>query len=102
MPEQPIHPRHSSTLKTNIARNPTEPQPPSWMDGACESGFNVHRGDDLNALESARKLGCTRAIFSTSRGCGKADGADSGRDAQAFRARQEELRLGPLVIHPTT
>src|SRR6266850_606772 len=58
-------------------------------------------GNYLNALESARKLGCnTLQIFSASPRMWQGGTARIPEvDAQAFRARQEELRLGPLVIH---
>ncbi len=58
-------------------------------------------GSYLNALEAARKLGCNALqIFSASPRMwqgGSARIADV--NAQAFRARRDELRLGPLVIH---
>ena len=55
----------------------------------------------MNALESARKLGCNALqIFSASPRMWQGGTARiPDVDAQAFRARQEELRLGPLVIH---
>jgi deoxyribonuclease-4 len=79
-----------------------EPLPPSWMDGSLRIGIHTSIvGSYLNALESARKLGCNALqIFSASPRMwqgGSARIADV--DAQAFRARREELRLGPLVIH---
>ena len=59
-------------------------------------------GSYLNALESARRLGCNALqIFSASprmwQGGGSARIPDV--DAQAFRARRDELQLGPLAIH---
>ena len=58
-------------------------------------------GSYLNALEAAHKLGCNALqIFSASPRMwqgGSARIADV--NAQAFRARRDELRLGPLVIH---
>ena len=79
-----------------------EPQPPSWMDGSTRIGIHTSiAGSHVNALESARKLGCNALqIFSSSPRMwqgGSARIADA--DAQAFRVRREELRLGPLVIH---
>jgi deoxyribonuclease-4 len=79
-----------------------EPQPPSWMDGSLRIGIHTSiAGSYLNALESARRLGCNALqIFSAGPRMwqgGSARIADV--DAQAFRARREELRLGPLVIH---
>ncbi|MBZ5703537.1 MAG: deoxyribonuclease IV [Acidobacteriia bacterium] len=58
-------------------------------------------GSYLNALEAARKLGCNALqIFSASPRMW-AGGASRipEADAKAFRARREELGLGPLVIH---
>jgi deoxyribonuclease-4 len=80
-----------------------EPQPPSWMDGSARIGIHTSiAGSYLNALEAARKLGCNALqIFSASprtwQGGGSARIAEV--DAQAFRARREELKLGPLAIH---
>jgi deoxyribonuclease-4 len=80
-----------------------EPLPPSWMDGSVRIGIHTTiAGSYLNALEAARKLGCNALqIFSASprmwQGGGSARIAEV--DAQAFRARREELKLGPLVIH---
>src|SRR5882762_2671501 len=79
-----------------------EPQAPSWMDGSLRIGIHTSIvGNYLNALESARKLGCnTLQIFSASPRMWQGGTARIPEvDAQAFRARQEELRLGPLVIH---
>jgi deoxyribonuclease-4 len=58
-------------------------------------------GSYLNALESARKLGCNALqIFSTSpRMWAGGSSRIPDADAAAFRARREELGLGPLVIH---
>jgi deoxyribonuclease-4 len=80
-----------------------EPQPPSWMDGSLRIGIHTFIAKSyLDALESARKLGCNALqIFSASprmwQGGGSARIPDV--DAQAFRARRDELQLGPLVIH---
>src|SRR3989442_8860275 len=79
-----------------------EPQPPSWMDGSVRIGIHTSiAGSYLNALESARKLGCNALqIFSSSPRMWQGGSARiPDVDAQAFRARREELRLGPLVIH---
>jgi deoxyribonuclease IV len=79
-----------------------EPQPPRWMDGSLRIGIHTSiAGSYLNALESAKKLGCNALqIFSASpriwRG-GTVRIANS--EAKAFRMRREELGLGPLVIH---
>jgi deoxyribonuclease-4 len=79
-----------------------EPLPPTWMDGSLRIGIHTSiAGSYLNALESARKLGCNALqIFSASPRMwqgGPARIADV--DAAAFRARRAELGLGPLVIH---
>jgi deoxyribonuclease-4 len=79
-----------------------EPRAPSWMDGSLRLGIHTSiAGSYLNALESARKLGCNALqIFSASPRMwqlGSARIADA--EAAAFRARREELGLGPLVIH---
>jgi deoxyribonuclease-4 len=79
-----------------------EPLPPVWMDGSMRIGIHTSiAGNLLNALESARKLGCNALqIFSASPRMwagGSARIADA--DAKAFRTRREELGLGPLVIH---
>jgi len=79
-----------------------EPLPPSWTAGGLRIGIHTSiAGSYSNALESARKLGCTALqIFSASPRIWQ--GGPSripDTDAQAFRARREELALGPLVIH---
>ncbi len=79
-----------------------EPLPPSWMDGRVRIGIHTSiAGSYLNALESARKLGCNALqIFSASPRMWQGGPARIAElDAAAFRARREELRLGPLVIH---
>jgi len=79
-----------------------EPHPPSWMDGRVRIGIHTSiAGSYLNALESARKLGCNALqIFSASPRMWQGGSTRiSDVDAQAFRERREELRLGPLVIH---
>jgi len=79
-----------------------EPQPPSWMDGSVRIGIHTSiAGSYLNALESARKLGCNALqIFSASPRMWEGGSARIAEvDAQAFRARRDELKLGPLVIH---
>ena len=79
-----------------------EPHPPSWMDGRVRIGIHTSiAGSYLNALESARKLGCNALqIFSASPRMWQGGSTRiSDVDAKAFRARREELRLGPLVIH---
>jgi len=79
-----------------------EPLPPSWMDGRVRIGIHTSIARNyLNALESARKLGCNALqIFSASPRMWQGGPARIPElDAAAFRARREELRLGPLVIH---
>ena len=79
-----------------------EPQAPAWMDGSVRIGIHTSiAGSYLNALESARKLGCNALqIFSASPRMWQGGSARIPEvDAQAFRARRAELGLGPLVIH---
>jgi len=79
-----------------------EPLPPAWMDGKIRIGIHTSiAGSYINALESARKLGCNALqIFSASPRMWQGGPARiSDLDAIAFRAKREELRLGPLVIH---
>jgi deoxyribonuclease IV len=79
-----------------------EPLPPLWLDGSVRIGIHTSiAGSYLNALESARKLGANAVqIFSASpRMWQVAKVGIPASDARAFRARREELALGPLVIH---
>jgi deoxyribonuclease IV len=83
-----------------------EPEPaplaPVWMDGSTRIGIHSSiSGSYLNALESARKLGCNALqIFSASpRMWQMGNVRIQEQEAKAFRARREELQLGPLVIH---
>src|SRR5262249_52108008 len=79
-----------------------EPQAPAWMDGSVRIGIHTSiAGSYLNALESARKLGCNSLqIFSASpRMWQGGPSRIPESDAAAFRARRTELGLGPLVIH---
>jgi deoxyribonuclease IV len=79
-----------------------EPLPPAWMDGKIRIGIHTSIARSyLHALESARKLGCNALqIFSASPRMWQGGPARiPEQDAAAFRARREELRLGPLVIH---
>jgi deoxyribonuclease IV len=79
-----------------------EPLPPSWMDGRVRIGIHTSiAGSYLNALESAWKLGCNALqIFSASPRMWQGGPARIPElDAAGFRARREDLRLGPLVIH---
>src|SRR5215472_16198145 len=79
-----------------------EPLPPSWMDGRVRIGIHTSiAGSHLNALESARKLGCNALqIFSASPRMWQGGPARIPEvDAAAFRSRRVELGLGPLVVH---
>ena len=81
---------------------PAEPLPPAWVDGSLRIGIHASiNGGYQNALASARKLGCNALqIFSASpRMWAGGPSRIPENDAAAFRARREELRLGPLVIH---
>src|SRR5437879_732590 len=102
-PEQPIVQPPEFDPEDEYRPEPEpEPLPPAWMDGSFRIGIHTSIvGNYLNALESARKLGCnTLQIFSASPRMWQGGTARIPEvDAQAFRARQEELRLGPLVIH---
>ncbi|HYL82738.1 MAG TPA: deoxyribonuclease IV [Candidatus Angelobacter sp.] len=103
MPEQPIPVATEFDPEDEYRPEPEpEPQPPSWMDGSVRIGIHTSiAGSYLNALESARKLGCNALqIFSASpRMWQGGPSRIPEADAAAFRARREELRLGPLVIH---
>src|SRR6267142_782795 len=69
MPEQPIILPTQFDPEDEYRPEPEpEPQPPSWMDGSFRIGIHTSiAGSYLNALESARKLGCNALqIFSAS------------------------------------
>jgi len=79
-----------------------EPGPPAWMDGSLRIGIHTSISESyVKALESARRLGANALqIFSASpRMWQTANVKIAEADAKAFRARREELGLGPLVIH---
>jgi len=79
-----------------------EPRPPSWMDGSLRLGMHTSiAGSYLRGLEAARKLGCNALqIFSSSPRMWPGGSARIlEAEARAFRARREELQLGPLVVH---
>jgi deoxyribonuclease-4 len=103
MPEQPITQATEFDPEDEYRPEPElEPLPPSWMDGSLRIGIHTSiAGSYLNALEAARKLGCNALqIFSASPRMWQGGPARIAEvDAQAFRARREDLRLGPLVIH---
>ena len=102
-PEQPL--THVSEFDPEDEYRPEpEPEllPPTWMDGSLRIGIHASiAGSYLNALESARKLGCNALqIFSASPRMWQVGSARIPEaDAAAFRARRAELGLGPLVIH---
>src|SRR5256886_7921598 len=103
MPEQPLLQPTEFDPEDEYRPEPDpEPQAPPWMDGSVRIGIHTSiAGSYLNALESARKLGCNALqIFSASPRMWQGGSTRiSDVDAKACRARREELRLGPLVIH---
>jgi len=103
MPEQPLT-RVIEFDPEDEYRPEPEPEPglPAWMDGTLRIGIHTSiAGGYVNALESAHKLGCNALqIFSASpRMWAGGPTRVAEVDAAAFRARREELGLGPLVIH---
>src|SRR5881398_2708149 len=102
-PEQPIVQPPEFDPEDEYRPEPEpEPLPPAWMDGSFRIGIHTSiAGNYLNALESARKLGCNALqIFSASPRMWQGGPARIPEvDAAAFQARREELRLGPLVVH---
>jgi len=103
MPEFPIIDNTEFDPEDEYRPEPEpEPQEPAWMDGSIRIGIHTSiSGSYVNALESARKLGCTALqIFSASPRQWQGQSVRvPAADAKAFRARREELALGPLVIH---
>jgi deoxyribonuclease-4 len=103
MPEFPIIENTQFDPEDEYRPEPEpEPQEPAWMDGSVRIGIHTSiAGSYVNALESARKLGCTALqIFSASPRMWQAQAIRiAASDAKAFRSRREELGLGPLVIH---
>jgi deoxyribonuclease-4 len=103
MPEQPLTRVSEFDPEDEYRPEPEpEPLPPTWMDGSLRIGIHASiAGSYLNALESARKLGCNALqIFSSSPRMWQGGPARIPEaDASAFRARRAELGLGPLVIH---
>src|SRR6476660_5646963 len=103
MPEQPIILDTQFDPEDEYRPEPEpEPLPPAWLDGSLRIGMHTSiSGSHLNALESARKLGCNALqIFSASpRMWAGGPARIPETDAAAFRARRAALGLGPLVIH---
>jgi deoxyribonuclease IV len=103
MPEQPILLDTQFDPEDEYRPEPEpEPVPPPWLDGSLRVGIHTSiSGSYLNALESARKLGCNALqIFSASPRMWQGGLARIPEaDARAFRARRKELGLGPLVVH---
>ncbi len=103
MPEQPLTPVAEFDPEDEYRPEPPpEPVPPAWMDGSRRIGIHTSiAGSYLNALDSAQKLGCNALqIFSSSPRMWQGGPSRIPYvDAKAFRARREELRLGPLVVH---
>ena len=103
VPEQPIIQPTQFDPEDEYRPEPEpEPLPPSWMDGSLRIGIHTSIAKSyLDALESARKLGCNALqIFSASPRMWQGGSARIPEvGAQAFCARRDELRLGPLVIH---
>lgn len=102
-------PQHSST-QAYLPGDEYRPEPvikpllPAWMDGSVRIGIHTSiAGDITGALEIAARLGANALqIFSASprmwsRGPG--GGRVGDEDARRFRARRQELKLGPLAIH---
>ena len=76
--------------------------PPAWQDGSFRIGIHTSiAGDIASALDTASKLGANALqIFSASpRMWPSGSSRIADADAARFRARREELGLGPLVIH---
>src|SRR2546429_5188272 len=76
-----------------------EPLPPAWMDGKIRIGIHTSIAwSYLNALESARKLGCNALqIFSASPRMWQGGPARiPEQDAAAFRARRSEEHTSEL------
>jgi deoxyribonuclease IV len=103
MPEQPLTRVSEFDPEDEYRPEPEpEPLPPPWMDGSLRIGIHASiAGSYLNALESARKLGCNALqIFSASPRMWHGGSARiPDVDAAAFCTRRAELGHGPLVIH---
>ncbi len=76
--------------------------PPAWQDGSFRIGIHTSiAGDIAGALDTAAKLGSNALqIFSASPRMWFHNGTRIAEaDAVRFRARRQELGLGPVVIH---
>jgi deoxyribonuclease-4 len=83
--------------------------PPAWQDGSLRIGIHTSiAGDVTQALETAHGLGANALqIFSASPRMWQSGSATAGPGREKFsavamerfRARREELQLGPLVVH---
>src|ERR1700719_1272820 len=102
MPEQPLTNVIEFDPEDEYRPEPEpEPAPPTWMDGSLRIGIHTSiAGGYLNALESAHKLGCNALQILPATRPMWAGGPTRipDFDATAFRARRQELGLGPLVI----
>jgi deoxyribonuclease IV len=103
MPQEPILTDTQFDPEDEYRPEPEpEAEPPAWTDGSLRIGIHTSIARRYtNALESARKLGCNALqIFSASpRMWAGGPSRIPEADAAEFRARREELQLGPLVIH---
>ena len=79
-----------------------EIQPPAWQDGRIRIGIHTSiAGNVSRALDTAHGLGANALqIFSASpRMWDRGASRIAATDAERFRTRRTELRLGPLAIH---
>src|SRR5260370_42697770 len=94
IPEQPIIQPTQFDPEDEYRPDPEpEPLPPSWMDGSFRIGIHTSiAGSYLNALESARKLGCNALqIFSASPSMWQRSAAPiPGPDTPKLRVAREE------------
>src|SRR4029077_5748428 len=105
MPEQPL--LHATAFDPEDEYRPEpepEPVPPAWLDGSLRIGIHTSvAGSYLNALESARRLGCNALqIFSASPRMWVGLTATAGRipevDTAGFRGRPPALASRPLPV----
>ncbi len=80
---------------------PAEPELPAWKDGSVRVGIHTSiAGDISGALDLAKGIGCNALqIFSSSPRSWPRRAELDATIGPAFRARRQELGLGPLVIH---